>query len=175
MCRIRHVLTQHPRKSSVQWRTDCGSTIRRTETAGEKGGAVAVFLPVLNGPLFFVPSSLPSETRVRCTCVKQVLLRTTTPDNVLVTPEWDAILRPNYSHAYEAQRWTTVSVRAQQQQRHALRPSGATLDKLLAAPFTNATSSDYQASSLSKQALIAPIRKDSMEREDTKSRWEKTE
>ncbi|CAM9234091.1 unnamed protein product [Ectocarpus sp. 12 AP-2014] len=76
---------------------------------------------------------------------KGVLLRTTTPDNVLVTPEWDAILRPNYSHAYEAQRWTTVSVRAQQHQRQALRPSGANLDKLLAAPFTNATSSDYQS------------------------------
>ncbi|CAM9502681.1 unnamed protein product [Ectocarpus sp. 4 AP-2014] len=76
---------------------------------------------------------------------KGVLLRTTTPDNVLVTPEWHAILRPNYSHAYEAQKWTTVSVRAQQQQRQDLRPSGASLDRLLAAPFTNATSSNYQS------------------------------
>ncbi|CAM9827511.1 unnamed protein product [Ectocarpus fasciculatus] len=97
-----------------------------------------------------------------------VLLRTTTPDNVLVTPEWDAILRPNYSHAYEAQRWTTVSIRAQQQQRQALRPSGANPDKLLAAPFTNATSSDYQASSLNPE--IAQMRSENEPRQRVSGR-----
>jgi len=50
---------------------------------------------------------------------------------VLVTHSWEAMLRPIYSHAHEGQSWTTVSIRGQQP-----------------APYTNATSPDYQASGM---------------------------
>jgi len=65
---------------------------------------------------------------------------------VLVTHSWEAMLRPIYSHAHEGQSWTTVSIRGQQQQQRQCRSESG--ERLLAAPYTNATSPDYQASGM---------------------------
>ena len=84
------------------------------------------------------------------TKTSQILLRDVTPNEVLVTHHWNAILRPNYSHAHEGQNWTTVSIRGQQQQQHSQGfkqcRSTESAGKVLTAPYTNASSPDYQAS-----------------------------
>lgn len=57
------------------------------------------------------------------------------------------MLRPNYSHAHEGRSWTTASVRKPQNATFVDRSCSGLDDKHLMAPFTNAISSDYQASS----------------------------
>ncbi|CAM9504523.1 unnamed protein product, partial [Scytosiphon promiscuus] len=87
-----------------------------------------------------------------------VLLRDISPRDVLVTHQWDVILRPNYQHACEGQRWATLSVREQQQERPDFGPPCANPKETpLSAPFTKSTSSDYQARYLARiRSLFEP-------------------
>eukprot|EP00903_Cladosiphon_okamuranus_P013903 g12931.t1 len=79
-----------------------------------------------------------------------ILLRDITPSEVLVTPEWNAILRPNYFHAHEGRCWTTVSVREQQNVTLVDRSCSGSDDKHLVAPFTSVISSDYQSPEIAR-------------------------
>ena len=90
---------------------------------------------------------------------RQILLQDITPNDVLVTPRWSTLLRPNYVHAREGRPWTTaVSIRdppphaarstaALQHVSPSRRMSLSSDEEPLVAPFSDATRQDYQASS----------------------------
>lgn len=83
--------------------------------------------------------------------LRKVLLQDITPDDVLVTPRWEALLRPNYAHAREGCAWTTrfargTALREVQQRRQRSRRLSPRLDsKSLTAPFSDTISPNYQA------------------------------
>lgn len=108
----------------------------------------------------FRPPPLNKQSMLFVTfLLRQILLQDITPDDVLVTPQWRAMLRPNYAHAREGHTWTTACVREQwpppaettatalQQHRRPRLPPLGPKHEPLTAPFSNTTLPDYQASS----------------------------
>lgn len=111
----------------------------------------------------YVHTYVPPHALLKITFLfrlRKVLLQDITPDEVLVTPRWEALLRPNYAHAREGYAWTTVSVRETavrevRQQRQRLHGSSLGLDsEPLTALFSDTISPNYQARS--KENSIPP-------------------
>lgn len=98
---------------------------------------------------------------------RKLILQDVKPEDVLVTPTWEALLRPNYDHASEGEAWKRPSIyrvslspkfrerKQHQQQQCSMRPSRGSHSEVLMTHFSNATCPDYQVCvSGKKQRLI---------------------